>query len=369
MHRHDLSKLPDGHGYLVIEVGGDTKAEADEKGRAIIATLEKAGGGLMGTKLYDDPEGEAHIWKVREAGLGATAFIPGKPDTHEGWEDSAVPPERLGEYLRGLKELADRYGYESALYGHYGQGCVHARWNFDLATVDGIATWRRFLDDAAELVLSLGGSLSGEHGDGQSRAELLPKMFGDELVEAFREFKAIWDPDGRMNPGKVVDPYPIASNLRISPDYKPPAAEDTFRLPARRRQLCARDHPLRRDRQLPPNERRSHVPELHGDARGEALDPRPRPPALGDAERRGARAVALRGGARRARPVPLMQGLHQRLPRSRRHADPQGRVPLPPLRAAGAATARLRVRADRPLGAGSPRAHPGSRTSSHRRPG
>ena len=90
----------------------------------------------MGTKLYDDPAGEAHIWKVREAGLGATAFIPGKPDTHEGWEDSAVPPERLGEYLRELKELADRYGYESALYGHYGQGCVHARWNFDLATVE-----------------------------------------------------------------------------------------------------------------------------------------------------------------------------------------------------------------------------------------
>jgi FAD/FMN-containing dehydrogenase/ferredoxin len=231
MHKAELSKLPDGHGWLVIEVGGETKEEADEKGRAIIATLEHAGGGLLGTKLYDDAEGEQHIWDVREAGLGATAFLPGKPDTHEGWEDSAVPPERLGEYLRKLKELAGRYGYESALYGHYGQGCVHARWNFDLASVEGIATWRRFMDDASDLVLSLGGSISGEHGDGQARAELLPKMFGPELVEAFREFKSIWDPDWRMNPGKVVDPNPITSNLRFGPDYRPPLPKTHFAYP------------------------------------------------------------------------------------------------------------------------------------------
>ena len=231
MHKAELSQLPDGHGWLVIEVGGDTKEEADEKGRAIIATLERSGGGLLGTKLYDDPAGEQHIWDVREAGLGATAFLPGKPDTHEGWEDSAVPPERLGEYLRKLKKLTARYGYESALYGHYGQGCVHARWNFDLATVEGIATWRRFMDEAADLVVSLGGSISGEHGDGQAKAELLPKMFGPELVEAFREFKSIWDPDWRMNPGKVVDPNPITSHLRFGPDYKPPLPKTHFAYP------------------------------------------------------------------------------------------------------------------------------------------
>ena len=102
------------------------------------------------------------------------------------------------------------------------------------------------MDDAADLVLSLGGSISGEHGDGQARAELLPKMFGPELVEAFREFKSIWDPDWKMNPGKVVDPYPITSNLRLSPDYQPAAAEDALRLPARRRQLRPRDRALRR---------------------------------------------------------------------------------------------------------------------------
>jgi hypothetical protein len=163
-----------------------------------------------------------------ERGLGATAFIPGKPDTYEGWEDSAVPPERLGEYLRELGKLTARYGYESALYGHYGQGCVHARWNFDLVTKPGIAAWRSFLDEAADLVLSLGGSLSGEHGDGQSRAELLPKMFGDELVEAFREFKSIWDPDWRMNPGKIVDPRRITDDLRLGAGYRPPEARTHF---------------------------------------------------------------------------------------------------------------------------------------------
>jgi FAD/FMN-containing dehydrogenase/Fe-S oxidoreductase len=230
-HRHDLSLLPEGRGWLLIETGGATKQEADDRGREIMAALRRAGGGLRGVKLYDNHESEQHVWQVREAGLGATAFVPGKPDTYEGWEDSAVPPERLGEYLRELGELTSRYGYESALYGHYGQGCVHARWNFDLVTREGIAKWRRFLDDASDLVLSFGGSLSGEHGDGQSRAELLPKMFGDELVEAFREFKSIWDPDWKMNPGKVVDPRPITSDLRLGTNFNPPAVSTHFAYP------------------------------------------------------------------------------------------------------------------------------------------
>jgi FAD/FMN-containing dehydrogenase/Fe-S oxidoreductase len=232
IHDQDLSLLPEGRGWLVVEFGGDTKDEADDKGRALVADLERDHEhGPTGVRLYDDPESEAHVWKVREAGLGATAFIPGKPDTYEGWEDSAVPPERLGEYLRSLCRLAARYGYESALYGHYGQGCVHARWNFDLVTREGIDQFRSFLEDASDLVLSLGGSLSGEHGDGQSRAELLPKMFGEELVEAFREFKSIWDPDWRMNPGKVVDAYRITENLRLGVDYHPPAVETHFAFP------------------------------------------------------------------------------------------------------------------------------------------
>src|SRR6478672_7067722 len=125
------------------------------------------------------------------------------------------PPEQLGTYLRRLKKLTHEFGYDSAMYGHYGQGCVHARFNFDLKSAHGIRTFRRFLDEASDLVVELGGSLSGEHGDGQSRAELLPKMFGEKLMDEFRSFKGIWDPDWKMNPGKKVDAYRITENLRF----------------------------------------------------------------------------------------------------------------------------------------------------------
>ena len=231
LHDENLSMLPDGHGFLLVEFGGETKDEADEKAHKLMAQLKKGKGAPKDMKLYDDKEQEEHVWQVREAGLGATAFIPGKPDTYEGWEDSAVPPEQLGSYLRKLRKLAGKYGYESALYGHYGNGCVHARWNFDLMSEPGIRDFRSFLDEAADLVLGHGGSISGEHGDGQSKAELLPKMFGPELVEGFREFKSIWDPDWKLNPGKVVDPYPITSNMRLGTDYDPPQVKTHFAFP------------------------------------------------------------------------------------------------------------------------------------------
>ena len=228
IHKEYLSMLPDGHGFLLVEFGGETKDEADDKARELMKQLKRTRGGPTGMKLYDDKEQEQHVWQVREAGLGATAFLPGRPDTYEGWEDSAVPPERLGGYLRDLRKLGGKYGYESALYGHYGNGCVHARWNFDLKSAGGIRAFRSFVDEAADLVVSYGGSISGEHGDGQSKAELLPKMFGPELVGAFREFKSIWDPDWKLNPGKVVDPYPITSNLRLGTNYKPPKVKTHF---------------------------------------------------------------------------------------------------------------------------------------------
>jgi FAD/FMN-containing dehydrogenase/Fe-S oxidoreductase len=229
LHRHDLSRLPDGHGYLLIEFGGESKEEADEKARKLMGELKVGKQGLRGMKLYDSREQEEHVWKVREAGLGATAFLPGKEDTYEGWEDSAVPPERIGDYLRDLGKLATQHGYESAMYGHYGNGCVHARWNFDLSSVPGLAKYRAFVEEAADLVVSYGGSISGEHGDGQSRGELLPKMFGPELIEAFREFKSIFDPEWRMNPGKVVDPYPLDSNIRLGPGtFDPPQVDSHF---------------------------------------------------------------------------------------------------------------------------------------------
>jgi FAD/FMN-containing dehydrogenase/Fe-S oxidoreductase len=230
MNEKALAHLPEGRGWLLVEFGGQTVEEADEKAERLKSALRKADG-FLEARIYDDPEAEEEMWEVRESGLGATAFVPGKDDAWEGWEDSAVPPENLGSYLRRFRELLDSYGYQTSLYGHYGQGCVHCRINFDISTAEGIATYRRFVDQAADLVLELGGSLSGEHGDGQSRGELLPKMYGPELVRAFREFKAIWDPDGRMNPGKVVDPYPLTSNLKLGTDYAPPQVETHFSYP------------------------------------------------------------------------------------------------------------------------------------------
>jgi FAD/FMN-containing dehydrogenase/Fe-S oxidoreductase len=203
--------LPDGGGWLLVETGAAEPGEALAAARRIV---DGVAAHAVSARIFERREEAARVWQLRQAALGATAHVPGSALTWEGWEDAAVAPEKLGSYLRGLRALLDRYGYAGDLYGHFGQGCVHTRTDFDLVTKEGIAKFRAFISDAADLVIAYGGSLSGEHGDGQSRAELLPKMFGPELVEAFREFKAIWDPDNRMNPGKVVDPYRADENLR-----------------------------------------------------------------------------------------------------------------------------------------------------------
>ncbi len=221
--------LPAGRGWLLVELGGATRAESDAKARDLMVALRQQSGAPT-MKLFDRRE-EKLIWKVRESGLGATARVPGQKDSWEGWEDSAVAPEKLGTYLRALRRLYDKYGYRGALYGHFGQGCVHTRIDFDLTSEAGIAKVRAFVHEAAALVVSLGGSLSGEHGDGQARGELLPMMFGEELVAAFREFKSIWDPEWKMNPGKVVDPYRMDENLRLGPGYRPPRQDTHFKFP------------------------------------------------------------------------------------------------------------------------------------------
>ncbi len=226
-----LPYLPHGDGWLLVEFGGDTSEEAESKARAALDSLRTEGSGILDSRIYSDPETQSHVWHVRESGLGATAFVPGKPPTWEGWEDAAVAPEHIGSYLREFRQLLDRYDYDAALYGHFGQGCVHCRINFDLSTREGLDHYLAFIDEAADLVLKYGGSISGEHGDGQARGALLPKMFGDELMEAFREFKRIWDPDWMMNPGKVIDAYPPDSNLILGPDYTPPEVETHFRFP------------------------------------------------------------------------------------------------------------------------------------------
>jgi FAD/FMN-containing dehydrogenase/Fe-S oxidoreductase len=161
------------------------------------------------------------LWEIREGGLGSTAFPPDGKDHWPGWEDSAVPPEKLGDYVRDLRALYAKHDLRGAMYGHFGEGCIHSRISFDLRHAEGIRNYRAFLEEAADLVCSYGGSLSGEHGDGQQRAELLSKQYGQELLDAMREFKRIWDPDWKMNPGKVVDPYRLDEHLKLGTDYNP----------------------------------------------------------------------------------------------------------------------------------------------------
>jgi FAD/FMN-containing dehydrogenase/Fe-S oxidoreductase len=230
-----LKDLPRGSAYLMVQFGADTKAEVDEAGKKLLDALQDTEH-EPDVKFMDEPAMEDELWQAREAGLGATAHIPGQPDTFEGWEDSAVGPERLGDYLRDLNKLYQEFDYASdlmpSLYGHFGQGCVHTRIPFDLYTTEGVAKYRRFMERAADLVVSYGGSLSGEHGDGQSRGELLERMFGPDIVRAFGELKAIFDPDGKMNPGKVVDPAPLDVHLRLGGHWEPTTPQDLyFRFP------------------------------------------------------------------------------------------------------------------------------------------
>ncbi len=229
MHPDEVSMLPDGEAWVLVEVGGDTKEEADAKAAEISDRLCRDDHPPTGTSLFDDPAQEARLWEVRESGLGATAFPPGSSSEHwPGWEDSAVDPSVVGPYLRDLGALYDEFGYRGALYGHLGDGCIHSRIDFDLRTPGGLDDYRRFMEKAADLVVSYGGSLSGEHGDGQQRGELLPRMYGEELMEAFRRFKRIWDPRNRMNPGKVVDARPLDEDLKLGRDYNPPRPDTTF---------------------------------------------------------------------------------------------------------------------------------------------
>jgi len=215
----DLSLLPSGRGFLIIEFGGTTQAEADEQAQALAAALTSFAAAPQ-ARIYTSAEA-LRVWHIRESGLGATAFVPGQGTGWEGWEDAAVDPTQLGSYLRAIGALMREFGYHSPMYGHFGQGCVHMRHNFDLESEAGILAFRQFMDRAADIVLAHGGSLSGEHGDGQSRGALLPKMFGPELMEAFRSFKRIWDPDNKMNPGKLIDAHQPHEDLRLGADYKP----------------------------------------------------------------------------------------------------------------------------------------------------
>ncbi|HEU0193547.1 MAG TPA: FAD-linked oxidase C-terminal domain-containing protein, partial [Gaiellales bacterium] len=221
--------LPGGDAWLLVEFGADSREEADAKAERLQKAMAgKTSKDHLDLKVYEDPAEVKQVWEIREGGVGHSK-VPGVHPAWPSWEDAAVAPDRCGEYLRDFDRLVGEHGlHVSCYFGHVGHGCLHTRLDWDFSTREGIRRYRAFMEDAAGLVASYGGSLSGEHGDGQARAELLDRMFGADLVQAFREFKAIWDPDGRMNPGKVSDPYPLDTNLRMAPPYRPRRVDTYF---------------------------------------------------------------------------------------------------------------------------------------------
>ncbi|MGB7819252.1 MAG: FAD-linked oxidase C-terminal domain-containing protein [Ornithinibacter sp.] len=228
-----IEEMPPGSGWLMIQFTGDTQDEADAKARGLLEELD-GHEHKPSHRFMDDPAKEDELIEVREAGLGATAHPVSKHDNWPGWEDAAVPPERLGDYLRDFRSLLEEFDYdkdETALYGHFGQGCIHVRIPFELSTAEGLEHYRAFAERAADLVAAYGGSLSGEHGDGQARAELLPRMFGDDMVALFGQVKTLFDPTDGMNPGKVVVPNRLDHQLRLGTDYAPREPRTYFGYP------------------------------------------------------------------------------------------------------------------------------------------
>jgi FAD/FMN-containing dehydrogenase/Fe-S oxidoreductase len=215
----NLELMPEGRGYLLVEFGADSAAAAQDMAGRLIAHLARIPG-APNARLYTSAEARA-VWKIRESGPRAASNAPGQPPRWEGWDDAAVRPEKLGAYLRDLRALLNEFDYDAAYYGHFGHGCIHMQTSFDLQSEAGIRHYAEFIDRAADLVVRYGGSISGEHGDGQARGALLPKMFSPGLMQALRQFKSAWDPLARMNPGKLIDAYPPTENLRLGADYRP----------------------------------------------------------------------------------------------------------------------------------------------------
>ncbi len=205
--------LPAGRAWLLVEVGGEDRAAATASAELILAALRDSGSPATAA-LVSDPAAQAVLWRCRTDAAGLATRRADGGEAWGGWEDAAVPPERLADYLRGLDELMASYGVSGASYGHFGEGCMHMRIDFDLFSERGVAAYRSFVEEATDLVVSLGGSVSGEHGDGRARSELLGRMYGRDGLAVMAEMKSIWDPGHRMNPGVIVDPSPLDEGIR-----------------------------------------------------------------------------------------------------------------------------------------------------------
>lgn len=223
-----VAGLPDGDAWLFIDLDDESAAAAGEPDvhatAKLLLTRLEAAGRVVDAAAIDDPTRRAALWRVREDGAGLSARLadPENPDagtgyeSWPGWEDAAVAPDRLADYLVDFQALLDRHALTGVMYGHFGAGCMHVRITFDLRTDAGRATMSRFCEDAARLVVAHGGSLSGEHGDGRARSKLLPIMYSERMLGLFDRFAQIWDPDGVLNPGTIVDPPSITADLALA---------------------------------------------------------------------------------------------------------------------------------------------------------
>jgi FAD/FMN-containing dehydrogenase/Fe-S oxidoreductase len=206
--------LPKGRAWLYVELDGDDSTDVGRRCDELVAALRGAGR-LVDARIVTDPEERASLWRVREDGAGLSSRLVDGSESWGGWEDSAVAPERLGDYLTEIRALLARFGLTGVMYGHFGAGCMHIRIDFDQRTDEGRATMFRFIREAAALCIRYGGSISGEHGDGRARSELLPLMYSESVISAFARFKALWDPDRQLSPGVITDPAPFAGDLAL----------------------------------------------------------------------------------------------------------------------------------------------------------
>ncbi|GAA3583496.1 FAD-binding and (Fe-S)-binding domain-containing protein [Klugiella xanthotipulae] len=210
------AELPRGGGWLYVELGGASAAEVAAAARGLVAEL-LTGGQIVGFTVVTDPVQARALWRIREAGAGIVTRLPDGGEAWPGWEDSAVPPEHLADYLRDLYGVLDAHGLRGIPFGHFGEGCVHIRIDFTLGTTEGVERYRAFIEEAARLVARYGGSVSGEHGDGRARSALLPTLYSPRVLAAFTQFKAIFDGSGCFNPGILVAPEPITQGIRPGP--------------------------------------------------------------------------------------------------------------------------------------------------------
>jgi Fe-S oxidoreductase len=208
--RHGAAAVPDlprGKGWLFVETAGETQAEARAAAQKLIADAD-----CLDSVVVTGASAKA-LWRIREDGAGLGGRTPANEPAWPGWEDSAVPPARLGAYLRELGELMRSYSLDGLIYGHFGEGCVHSRIDFPFRSAPEV--FRRFVTDAAMLVGEYGGSMSGEHGDGRARGELLAYMYSPAAIRTFAAVKALFDPAGLLNPGVIVAPAAVDADLRV----------------------------------------------------------------------------------------------------------------------------------------------------------